>query len=84
MGDPREIDLPIPPEVARQRVDRFVADRCGLSRSFVQRLIGDGRLTMDGQVMRARDTMVAGQTLHLSIPPVADTELRPEIGRAHV
>ena len=78
MGDPREIDLPIPPEVARQRVDRFVADRCGLSRSFVQRLIGDGRLTMDGQVMRARDTMVAGQTLHLSIPPVADTELRPE------
>ena len=44
----------------------------------VQRLIGDGRLTMDGQVMRARDTMVAGQTLHLSIPPVADTELRPE------
>jgi 23S rRNA pseudouridine1911/1915/1917 synthase len=78
MSDPREIDLPIPPEAARQRVDRFVADRCGLSRSFVQRLISEGRLTMNGLVVRASSTLVPGGTLHLSIPPIADAELLAE------
>jgi len=42
MSEARELDLPIPPEAARQRADRFVADRSGLSRSFVQRLISVG------------------------------------------
>ena len=78
MSDPREIDLPIPPEAARQRADRFVADRCGLSRSFVQRLISEGRLTMNGMEIRASSTLIPGGTLHLSIPPVADAQLLAE------
>ena len=37
-----------------RRVDRFVADRTGLSRSYVQKLISDGRLVDDtGRRLRA-------------------------------
>ena len=78
MSEARELDLPIPPEAARQRADRFVADRSGLSRSFVQRLISEGHLTMGGLVVRASSTLVAGQTLHLVIPPVSETTVLAE------
>ena len=37
------------PDGRRGRVDRFVADATGLSRSYVQKLISDGRLTADGE-----------------------------------
>ena len=77
MSEARELDLPIPPEAARQRADRFVADRSGLSRSFVQRLISEGHLTMNGLIVRASATLVPGQTLHLVIPPVSERENRP-------
>lgn len=78
MSEARELDLPIPPEAARQRADRFVADRSGLSRSFVQRLISEGHLTMGGLIVRASSTLVAGQTLHLVIPPVSETTVLSE------
>ncbi|MGZ6339766.1 MAG: pseudouridine synthase, partial [Candidatus Limnocylindrales bacterium] len=52
----------------RGRVDRFVADRSGLSRSYVQRLISDGRLTVDGRPLRANTTVEHGWELVLEIP----------------
>ncbi len=78
MSEARELLLPIPPEAVRQRVDRFVADRSGLSRTFVQRLISDGHLTQDGVVIRGSATLRAGGTLRLVIPPVAETSLLAE------
>ena len=36
------------PDGTAGRIDRFVADATGLSRSHVQKLISDGRLTVDG------------------------------------
>ena len=36
------------PDGIAGRIDRFVADATGLSRSHVQKLISDGRLTVDG------------------------------------
>ena len=79
MSQERELDLPIPAEAARQRADRFVADRSGLSRSFVQRLISEGHLTMDGMVIRASATLVPGQTLHLVIPPVSEATANEQV-----
>ncbi len=55
-------------EVVR-RVDRFVADRTGLSRSFVQRLIAEGRLVDDqGRRLRA-NSEVRGGAVTLEVPP---------------
>jgi 23S rRNA pseudouridine1911/1915/1917 synthase len=63
------------------RVDRFVADATGLSRSYVQKLISDGRLTSSGEALRANSIVNAGLELRLDVPePVAlDLEPAPEI-----
>ena len=78
MSEAREILLAVPAEAARQRVDRFVADRSGLSRTFVQRLIADGHLTQDGEIVRGGATLRPGSGLRLIIPPVAETHLHAE------
>ena len=41
------------PETAEGRIDRFVADASGLSRSYVQKLISEGRLTSAGVAIKA-------------------------------
>jgi 23S rRNA pseudouridine1911/1915/1917 synthase len=61
--------LVVPDGPDRRRVDRFVADHTGLSRSFVQRLIGEGRLTADGRPVRSNAVVAPGTALELEIPP---------------
>ena len=41
-------------------VDRFVADATGLSRSHVQKLISEGRLTSAGEPLRANAIVTPG------------------------
>jgi len=63
------------------RVDRYVADATGLSRSYVQRLISAGRLTSAGEALRANAIVGAGTELRLEVPEPAALELEaaPEI-----
>ncbi len=64
---PRRLTIP-EGEIIR-RVDRFVADRTGLSRSYVQKLISDGRLVDDtGRRLRA-NSEVRGGAVVLEVPP---------------
>ena len=64
---PRRLVVP-EGEIVR-RVDRFVADRTGLSRSYVQKLISDGRLVDDqGRRLRA-NSEVRGGAVVLEVPP---------------
>jgi 23S rRNA pseudouridine1911/1915/1917 synthase len=61
--------LVVPDGEVIRRVDRFVADRTGLSRSYVQRLISDGRLVDDdGRRLRA-NSEVRGGGVTLEVPP---------------
>ena len=41
------------PDGPTGRVDRYVADATGMSRSYVQKLISDGRLTASGEALRS-------------------------------
>jgi 23S rRNA pseudouridine1911/1915/1917 synthase len=63
------------------RADRVTADLSGLSRSHVQKLIAAGRLTRDGETLRANSLVDAGTELELELPPPEVTELTaaPEI-----
>ena len=64
---PRRLAVP-EGEVVR-RVDRFVADRTGLSRSYVQKLISEGLLVDDsGRRLRA-NSEVRGGAVTLEVPP---------------
>ena len=68
----------VPDAASGSRVDRFVADASGLSRSQVQRLILEGRLTIDGAPARASAPLEAGSTVELELPEPRATALEPE------
>jgi 23S rRNA pseudouridine1911/1915/1917 synthase len=66
------------PEGPSGRVDRYVADATGLSRSYVQKLISDGRLTADGLAIRANTIVGTGAELRLDVPPPVALEVAPD------
>jgi 23S rRNA pseudouridine1911/1915/1917 synthase len=76
--------LTVPDGAAAQRVDRFVADATGLSRSYVQRLISDGRLTGAGSPLKANAVVGPGTSLRLEVPPAARLEMEGDPGIAVV
>ena len=70
--------MEVPDSAAGSRADRFVADASGLSRAFVQRLIGEGRLTADGEALKANTTLRAGAKLELDVPEVRPLDVSGE------
>ena len=60
------------------RIDRFVADASGLSRSYVQKLISEGRLTLAGVAIKANVTVVPGGTVELQVPDPRPLDLEAE------
>jgi 23S rRNA pseudouridine1911/1915/1917 synthase len=65
------------PDGPSGRVDRYVADATGLSRSYVQKLISDGRLTADGEALKANYVVAPGTELRLDVPPPTPLDLEP-------
>jgi 23S rRNA pseudouridine1911/1915/1917 synthase len=59
------------------RVDRYVADATGMSRSYIQKLISDGRLTVLGAALRANSIVGPGTELRLDVPEPTALELEP-------
>ena len=66
------------PDDATGRVDKFAADSSGLSRSYVQKLIGEGRLTLGGFPLKGSDPVTAGVSMELDVPDPRPLELTPE------
>jgi 23S rRNA pseudouridine1911/1915/1917 synthase len=69
--------LEVPLSAAVQRVDRWVADITGLSRSHVQKLISAGNLTADGVPLKANAVIGPGAALRLVVPEPEPLDLAP-------
>ena len=69
-----EVRTAVVPPGASGRADRFAADLTGLSRSFVQRLMADGRVTADGRAVKANTIVEPGAALRVEIPPPEPAE----------
>jgi len=65
------------PDGSGGRVDRYVADATGLSRSYVQKLISDGRLTAAGEPLRSNAIVSGGTDLRLDVPEPAALDVEP-------
>lgn len=66
-------------EEAGSRLDQLiVAQAPDLSRSRVQALIGEGRVTVEGVVRKASSRVRAGETVCLEIPPRPPVAFTPE------
>jgi 23S rRNA pseudouridine1911/1915/1917 synthase len=72
------VSLTVPKTDRPRRADRVVADAVGLSRSYVQRLIEDGRLTVAGQPVKSNTVLDAGTDLVLDIPDKPAATIEPE------
>ncbi len=72
------VTVTVPPGERGRRADRVVADAVGLSRSHVQRLIEEGRLTVDGRPVKSNTVLDAGTSLELDIPEVVQPTLEAE------
>jgi 23S rRNA pseudouridine1911/1915/1917 synthase len=68
----------IPADARAARADRWATDLSGLSRSHVQRLISDGRLSAGGAALKANTIVSPGSVLELRIPPPAPAEPQGE------
>ena len=68
----------VPDGPGSQRADRFVADAAGLSRSYIQRLISEGRLTRGGAALKSNGLVSAGDVLELDVPAPVSLELAGE------
>jgi len=56
---------------AGMRVDRFLAERTALSRSAIQRLARDGRVTVNGAAVEPAYKVRAGEALVVDVPDAA-------------
>ncbi len=77
MTGPGTHALTVPPDAAVQRVDRYVADVTGLSRSHVQKLISAGNLTAAGVPLKANAVVGPGAALRLVVPEPEALDLAP-------
>jgi 23S rRNA pseudouridine1911/1915/1917 synthase len=66
------------PEGRGGRADRYAADLSGLSRSRVQRLMADGRVTADGAPVKANSFVGPGAVLVIDVPPPEPAGIEPE------
>ncbi len=62
------MELPVPPEAAGERLDAFLAVPLG-SRSRAQRLLDEGRVTVDGAARPKRHLVRAGAVVVVDEPP---------------
>jgi len=60
------------------RLDRFLADRLALSRTQVQQLLAEGRITVDGVSPRKRYVPRPGDEIVVRVPAPRPTTLEPE------
>jgi 23S rRNA pseudouridine1911/1915/1917 synthase len=65
-------------EGASGRLDRFVATALDLSRTRVQGLLAEGRITVDGRPAKKSDTASPGTRIEVVVPPSQAVEMQPE------
>ena len=71
--------LRVPPEGAGWRLDRFLAERLtDRSRSTFQKLIRDGRVTVEGKAARPSTELCAGDLVEVRFPAPPPEQLVPE------
>jgi len=66
-------------DCAGERLDRFLVRHIpDCSRSYVQRLIDEGQVTVDGIVRKANYKLRGGEQVVCTVPPAAEIQIAPE------
>ena len=71
--------LTVPADKAGERLDRHLSVSLpGLSRTAVQRLIGEGNVLLSGAIPRPSQKLMGGEEISITIPPPSPLDLVPE------
>ncbi|MEY8426253.1 RluA family pseudouridine synthase [Lachnospiraceae bacterium 46-15] len=74
-----KIDFCVPESVSGQRIDRFLADILdGQSRSYLQKLVKEGRVLVQGKSVKANYKVASGESITVEIPDVEEPDICPE------
>ncbi len=65
-------------ELGGVRLDKYVAERCHLSRSRVQKLITEGLVLVEGQPAKPSRKLESGEVISVTLPPSPSVQLEPE------
>ncbi len=60
------------------RLDKYIAEQCQISRSYAQKLINDGQVAVNGRAAKVSQKLNAGDRIVASIPPPSPISLAPE------
>ncbi len=60
------------------RLDKYIAEHSELSRSYIQKLIAEGQVIVDGRITKASYKLSAGNKIVITLPPPAPVSLIPE------
>ena len=61
------------------RLDKYLSEKMeGFTRSFLQKLMKDGQITVDEQAAKAGYRIKPAQTVKITLPPAIDAEIVPE------
>lgn len=61
------------------RLDKYLSEQLtDMTRSFLQKQIKDGQVTVDTQPVKANYKLKSGQAVELIVPPVQESEIAPE------
>lgn len=60
------------------RLDKYVAERCHLSRSRVQKLIAEGLVLVEGRPAKPGRRLESGEVISVTLPPSPSARLEPE------
>ena len=60
------------------RLDRFVSERLDLSRTRVQALLAEGRISLNGRPARKSEAVAPGMRVEVTVPPPATVDIPAE------
>ena len=74
-----KLELTADSEVASVRIDKYLAERCpDLSRSYLQKLLKDQAVDVNGKTVKANYKIQPGDRILLEIPDMEEPDIRPE------
>jgi 23S rRNA pseudouridine1911/1915/1917 synthase len=75
----RRIEISAPKEASGRRIDQFLSQHdIGLSRAFIQKLISDHHILVDGRPMKSSYRLRGGDRIRIDVPPLEKPSLEPE------
>jgi len=78
-NSPRRIKVSAPQDARGKRIDSFLSQQdLSLSRAFIQKLISDYNILVDGKSIKPSYKIKGGEKIEIDVPPLERPSLEPE------